>query len=75
MAGLIKLPHILEFKFISPQLLGPVILTFSKDSQRLNPIRTFNELLSFDHFNPIVPCLKQDFDHLNPIVTYLKQDQ
>ena len=25
MAGLIKLPHILGFKFISPQLLGPVI--------------------------------------------------
>ena len=25
MAGLIKLPHILGFKFISPRLLGPVI--------------------------------------------------
>ena len=25
MAGLIKLPHILGFKFISPRLLGPVV--------------------------------------------------
>ena len=27
MAGMIKLPHILGLKFISPRLLGPVLLT------------------------------------------------
>ena len=33
MAGLIKLPHILGFKFISPQQLGPVYVEVQKVEQ------------------------------------------